>query len=132
MKWVLFLIAILFGPLAQGQLHSTYSLDGIAYETAGRVRFKSQIILRSDSSFLWVSVSYRYRSDSIISSYTTIGRWIFDGKILKLDHNPELIDPQKKYDEYEVTKRKLKRIAFKNRFTIRRGDNWATYRATKT
>ena len=99
-----------------GQLRSTYTLKGVAEETTGRVRFKSQIILHSDNSFLWISEKYNYKDKTFISADSSIGKWTTDNRILNLDHTPTTIN--REYDTYVIKNRKLKRTTIKGKWTI--------------
>jgi hypothetical protein len=103
----LILLILTFWTAARGQLRTSYEVRGIAMPTVGpKERFTSRIVLRSDSSFLWISESYDYHDRSLISADTVIGKWTTDGKTLKLDHNPDNKNSNKGFDNYEIKKKK--------------------------
>ena len=133
MKYFLMLLVLMSWTCVSGQLRTSYELIGIAMPTVGpKERFKSRIVLRTDSSFLWISERYDYHKRSFISADTAIGKWTKDGKILKLDHNPENVDPNKGLDSYEIKRRKIIRTFLKSGWTLKPGDNWATYKGSGT
>src|SRR5689334_25321468 len=98
MKVLLIFVIILSWTSTLGQLHSSYTLNGVGDGPAGRTRFTSEIILNPDSSFLWISKSYNYHDKSFISSDTSRGKWTVDNGLLILDHTHQTKSPE--YDKY--------------------------------
>lgn len=121
MKLTLVVLAVISWTTTLGQLRSTYTIKGVAAGTAGRERFTQHIILNSDSSFLWVSKSYNYRKRTLISSYTTKGKWTTDNQVLKLKHSPETTGQDGEYDIYTIKKKRLKRTTIKGKWTNYKG-----------
>jgi hypothetical protein len=122
MKLTLILLTIVTWHSALGQLYTTYTLKGDAYETAGRVRFVSTIELQDDYSFIWITEKYNFKDKTLVSSDTTKGTWTVDKKVLSLDNSPMTTSPNESYDTYLVRNKRLKRTAFKGK--------WRTYKAS--